>query len=252
MIPNPKHDETIGSELVPMSIAPRVRRFTNVQAKRIGDRIGVNWKRIPLSEFRRGLVVELEHGRVDRQTDITHDNLLMTGKIALAHLKEHPRYYTRLRKVESLASRGGKRESRSLASRGGKRESRSLASRGGKRESRSLASRGGKRVERDHISKEPFDSSFTPADLRRFAADRKAPTDPRFYVFLDRYGSDKRGFYVATWYNRNTRTWRSERLHRDYHEAMDWAWLKRRVLHEKLYGHSHVPLERSYTVIARF
>ena len=228
MIPNPKHDETIGSELVPMSIAPRVRRFTNVQAKRIGDRIGVNWKRIPLSEFRRGLVVELEHGRVDRQTDITHDNLLMTGKIALAHLKEHPRYYTRLRKVESLASRGGKRESRSLAS------------------------RGGKRVERDHISKEPFDSSFTPADLRRFAADRKAPTDPRFYVFLDRYGSDKRGFYVATWYNRNTRTWRSERLHRDYHEAMDWAWLKRRVLHEKLYGHSHVPLERSYTVIARF
>lgn len=44
--------------------------------------------------------VELEHGQVNRYTDVTHDDLLLTGKIALAHLNELPDYYTRLKIIE--------------------------------------------------------------------------------------------------------------------------------------------------------
>lgn len=40
--------------------------------------------------------VELEHGKIDPRTDVTHDDAIMTGKIALAHLYERPDYYQRL------------------------------------------------------------------------------------------------------------------------------------------------------------
>jgi len=79
------------------------RQFSAEEAKGIGDRIGVDWTVIPLDEFRQGLTVELEHGAHDPQTDVTSDDLLVTGKIALAHLKEFPDYYTRLGKMEAEA-----------------------------------------------------------------------------------------------------------------------------------------------------
>ena len=69
-------------------------------AKRVGDAISVDWKKIDLEQFRMGLAVELEHGCRDPQTNITGDDLYQTGKIALIHLKEVPDYYTRLKKVE--------------------------------------------------------------------------------------------------------------------------------------------------------
>jgi hypothetical protein len=46
---------------------------------------------------------ELEHGRRHPETDITGDDLLVTGKIALAHLEEFPDYYTRLDRMEEEA-----------------------------------------------------------------------------------------------------------------------------------------------------
>jgi hypothetical protein len=49
--------------------------------------------------------VELEHGHRDPRTDVTHDDPLTTGKIALAHLNEFPDYYTRLRRMEDEAHR---------------------------------------------------------------------------------------------------------------------------------------------------
>jgi hypothetical protein len=79
------------------------REFTLKEARAIGDEIRVNWKKIPLDEFRMGLHVELEHGLHDPQTNVTDDDLIATGKIALAHLKEFPDYYTRLKKMESEA-----------------------------------------------------------------------------------------------------------------------------------------------------
>lgn len=79
------------------------REFTADEAKKIGDTIGVDWEIVALDEFRVGLSVELEHGAHDPQTDVTHDDLVMTGKIALAHLKEIPDYYTRLVQMEEDA-----------------------------------------------------------------------------------------------------------------------------------------------------
>ena len=70
------------------------------KAKEIGDAIGVDWEAIPIGEFRMGLAVEMEHGKVDPETDVTGDDMILTGKIALAHLRELPDYYTKLAKVE--------------------------------------------------------------------------------------------------------------------------------------------------------
>lgn len=52
-----------------------------------------------------GLDVELEHGARDLETNVTDDDPMLTGKIALAHLKEFADYYTRLGKMEEKATR---------------------------------------------------------------------------------------------------------------------------------------------------
>ena len=58
---------------------------------------------IDLAEFAAGMKIELEHGRRDPQTDVTHDDPIITGKIALAHLREFPDYYQRLARMEAEA-----------------------------------------------------------------------------------------------------------------------------------------------------
>ncbi len=54
-------------------------------------------------QFRRGMEVELEHGRRDPVTDVTQDDPIITGKIAWAHLREMPDYYLRLDAMERAA-----------------------------------------------------------------------------------------------------------------------------------------------------
>lgn len=80
------------------------RVFTTEEAQSIGEKIGVDFAHIRIEEFRNGLSIELEHGARDPQTDVTHDDMLQTGKIAFAHLKEIPDYYTRLRILEDEAA----------------------------------------------------------------------------------------------------------------------------------------------------
>ncbi len=79
--------------------------FTADQARVIGNEIGIDWDSSPfdVDEFRDGLDVELEHGLHDPQTDVSGSDPVVTGKIALAHLKEFPDYYTRLKKMEAEA-----------------------------------------------------------------------------------------------------------------------------------------------------
>jgi uncharacterized protein DUF5661 len=86
------------------------REFSSEEAQNIGDRIGVDWSTIPLEEFRVGLGVELEHGSHDAQTDVTGDDPIVTGKIALAHLKEFADYYTRLARMEAEAEAESERK----------------------------------------------------------------------------------------------------------------------------------------------
>ncbi len=56
-----------------------------------------------LAQFLQGMRSELGHGRVDPDTNVTDDDLILTAKIALAHLNEIPDYYTRLAAMESAA-----------------------------------------------------------------------------------------------------------------------------------------------------
>jgi hypothetical protein len=80
-------------------------RTTSEEARRVGDEIGVDWDRFELEQFRAGMDVEYEHGKRDPQTDVTGDDPVVTGKIALAHMKEFPDYYERLRRMEEEADR---------------------------------------------------------------------------------------------------------------------------------------------------
>ena len=78
------------------------KRFSTEEAKKIGEAIGIDWSKskFDIEQFRAGLEVELEHGSRDPATDVNHDDPLLTGKIALAHLNELPDYYTRLALME--------------------------------------------------------------------------------------------------------------------------------------------------------
>ncbi len=83
------------------------KSFTADEARRIGEQIGVDWSSAPfeVGEFRAGMDVELEHGSHDLATNVTDDDAVVTGKIALAHLNEFPDYYVRLEKMEEEAKR---------------------------------------------------------------------------------------------------------------------------------------------------
>lgn len=81
------------------------RSFTTDQAREIGEQIGIDWSTSPfdVEQFRAGMDVELEHGLHDPVTNVTSDDPIVTGKIALAHLNEFADYYTRLEKMEAEA-----------------------------------------------------------------------------------------------------------------------------------------------------
>lgn len=81
------------------------KHFSSKEAKAIGDSLGIDWKKFDIEQFRMGIDVELEHGRHDPRTNVTNDDTLVTGKIALAHLNEFPDYYTRLDKLEKEAKK---------------------------------------------------------------------------------------------------------------------------------------------------
>jgi hypothetical protein len=83
------------------------RRFTSDEALRVGEEIGIDWSSAPfdVEQFRRGMDVELEHGLHDVLTNVTNDDPVSTGKIALAHLNEFSDYYTRLERMEEEAKR---------------------------------------------------------------------------------------------------------------------------------------------------
>ena len=78
-------------------------RISAEEARNVGSTLKINWTKVDLEQFRRGLEVEIEHGAQDPETNVTNDDLTLTGKVAWAHLKEFPDYYTRLDKLESEA-----------------------------------------------------------------------------------------------------------------------------------------------------
>ncbi len=81
-----------------------IQSFSEKEAKEIGDKIGVDWSKHNLKNFTIGINVELEHGLKNPKTNVTNDDPIMTGKIALVHMEEVPGtgkgddYYTLLKK----------------------------------------------------------------------------------------------------------------------------------------------------------
>ncbi|MFA5176171.1 MAG: DUF5661 family protein [Candidatus Nanoarchaeia archaeon] len=79
------------------------KHFSAEEAKKIGEKLGIKWDKWDVEQFRMGMDVELEHGTISPKTNVTDDDPIMTGKIALAHLNEFPDYYTRLAELEKEA-----------------------------------------------------------------------------------------------------------------------------------------------------
>ena len=76
--------------------------ITDDEVTELGLEIGINWDtaKFDTAQFRKGIEIELEHGSHDPETDVTGDDPEVTAKLAWAHLKELPDYYTRLEKIE--------------------------------------------------------------------------------------------------------------------------------------------------------
>lgn len=69
--------------------------FTNIEILEVAKKLGINFDKFNFDDFKRGIIVELEHGLVNIKTNITNNNLEKTAKIALAHLNEFPNYYNK-------------------------------------------------------------------------------------------------------------------------------------------------------------
>jgi len=82
-----------------------MQKLNEQDAQSIGNELGIDWNKVSIKEFAMGINVELEHGSRDSETNVTNNDPILTGKIAWAHLKEFPDYYTRLHKMESEAEK---------------------------------------------------------------------------------------------------------------------------------------------------
>ena len=82
-----------------------MQKLNEQDAQSIGNELGIDWTKVSIKEFAMGINVELEHGSRDKDTNVTNNDPILTGKIAWAHLKEFPDYYTRLHKMESEAEK---------------------------------------------------------------------------------------------------------------------------------------------------
>ena len=80
-----------------------MKKLNSKDANEIGDDLGINWDEVKLDEFTQGVNIEFEHGTRYPETNVTNNDKKLTGKIAWAHLKEFPDYYTRLEKLEKEA-----------------------------------------------------------------------------------------------------------------------------------------------------
>ncbi|MHC0038345.1 DUF5661 family protein [Pseudoneobacillus sp. C159] len=83
----------------------REKSFSKEEAAAIALLLGIDFtkSKFDLNEFWTGVNIELEHGKINSQTNVTGDDPILTGKIALAHLNEFPDYYKRLTVLEEQA-----------------------------------------------------------------------------------------------------------------------------------------------------
>jgi hypothetical protein len=71
-----------------------LKKSGEAACRKVGDKLGVDWKKVDFDEFCDGMFEEDEHG----------GNAEESAKIALDHLKEDPKYYSKL-KAAGLAGK---------------------------------------------------------------------------------------------------------------------------------------------------
>lgn len=86
------------------SMTPRTK-VSVAEAAQVADTLRIDFEVVgfDLAQFHMGMGTELQHGTGDPDTNVTNDDLVATGKIALAHLNEIADYYTRLAAMEAEA-----------------------------------------------------------------------------------------------------------------------------------------------------
>ena len=69
--------------------------LNNDEIYKVARLLNIKFDKYPFEDFKRGIIIELEHGKINPKTNVTDDDLLKTAKIALAHLNEYPNYYNK-------------------------------------------------------------------------------------------------------------------------------------------------------------
>jgi hypothetical protein len=75
-------------------------QFSIAEAKEIGDALSIDWRAIAFDQFHTGLEAELVRTVGDARTATSQEDALITGRIAMAHLQEHPDYYVQMSAME--------------------------------------------------------------------------------------------------------------------------------------------------------
>lgn len=114
--------EVLMSQLNRMDNVRKSEKISIEDAKDLGNRLGIDWKnsKFTAEQFRQGIEVEYEHGSKDKDTDVTHDDPVKTAKVAWAHLKELPDYYSRLKVMEKEGEAEMEKSTINVKHKGGK------------------------------------------------------------------------------------------------------------------------------------
>lgn len=62
---------------------------------KLASNLGIKFDKFTLDDLIEGINIEMEHGMINPETNVTNDDLETTMKIALAHLNEYPNYYNK-------------------------------------------------------------------------------------------------------------------------------------------------------------
>lgn len=69
--------------------------YNKDEIENVSKMLGIKFDKFFLEDLVTGVNVELEHGLINKSTNVTDNELIMTMKIALAHLNEFPNYYNK-------------------------------------------------------------------------------------------------------------------------------------------------------------
>ena len=69
--------------------------YTINDVNMVSNLLNINFDKFTKEDLLEGINIEKEHGLINPETNVTDDSLILTTKIALAHLNEFPNYYNK-------------------------------------------------------------------------------------------------------------------------------------------------------------